>query len=52
MATLLHYLPYILGAAIALLILVCLFDDSGAKKKQAERQPQQEYFRRDRTPVQ
>ena len=48
MATLLHYLPYILGAVLALLILVCLFDDSDVKKL---RRPQQKYFRGDRTPV-
>jgi hypothetical protein len=46
METLLQYLPYILGAAIALLILVCLFDVGGVKKHTEPQRPKQRYYHR------
>ena len=47
MEALLHYLTYILGVGIAVLILVCLLDGGGARKDSQTRRPTQG----NRTPV-
>ncbi|HZM44832.1 MAG TPA: hypothetical protein VFC14_08380 [Burkholderiales bacterium] len=58
MATFLHYLPYILGAAIAVLILVCLMGGSGERRSVEPWRPKQRHRRKSggfphtgRTPV-
>ena len=57
METFLHYLPYVLGAAIAVLILVCLMSGNGGRSVEPWR-PKQRHRRRSagfphtgRTPV-
>lgn len=47
MATVFHYLPYLLGAGLAALALFCFFDGSDAKKRAAPRRPKQIYYRWD-----
>jgi hypothetical protein len=47
MAVLFHYFPYILGAGLVILILLCLFDGSGARKHAEPRRPKQKYYRQD-----
>ena len=49
MEALLSYLAYILGAAIGVLLLVCLVDRDGSKRHPQMRQPRQFYYP-DRTP--
>jgi hypothetical protein len=41
----LHYLPYVLGAAIAVLILVCLMGGSGGRKSVEPWRPKQRHHR-------
>jgi hypothetical protein len=45
METFLHYLPYILGAAIAVLILACLCGRSDGRKHVEPWRPKQRYRR-------
>ena len=47
MALIFHYLPYILGAGLAVLILVCFFNGGGARKHIEPRRPKQIYHRWD-----
>lgn len=58
METFVQYLPYILGGAIAVLILVCLMGGSGGRKSVEPWRPKQRHRRRSagllhtgRTPV-
>jgi len=46
MGTFLQYLPYILGGAIAVLILVCLMGGSGGRKSVEPLRPKQRYRRK------
>lgn len=51
MLTLLHYLPYLLLAALGLLALAVMFSDSGAKKRsEPQRIPRQHYTWSDHHP--
>ena len=45
MDTFVHYLPYILGAAIAVLVLVCHFSGDGGRKGIEPWRPKQRYRR-------
>ncbi len=47
MATVFHYLPYILGAGLAALVLFCLFDGGETKKPAHRQRPKQVYYRWD-----
>ena len=49
MEAFLQYLPYILGFAIAVLILVCLFDGSSTstRKRVEPWRPKQKYYHRE-----
>lgn len=46
MTMLFHYLPYILAAGLAALVLVCFFDGGDVKKTRPER-PKRAYYRWD-----
>ena len=48
METFLHYLPYILGAVIAVLVLACLFGGDGGRKHIEPWRPKERYRRRPR----
>lgn len=50
MLTLLHYLPHIIFAGLAMLALVAMFSDDGRKKRAfPERVRQQHYLWKDRS---
>jgi len=50
MDTFLHYLPYILGAVIAVLVLVCLSSGSSGRKHIEPWRPKERYPRRPSSP--
>jgi hypothetical protein len=47
MATFFHYLPYILGAGFAVLVLYCLFDGGETRKPAHRERPRRAYYRWD-----
>ena len=47
MAMVFHYLPYILGAGLAVLALYCVLDGSGSKKTSRPRRARPAYYRWD-----
>jgi len=47
MAMVFPYLPYILGAGLAALVLYCLFDGSSTRKPAGRERPRPAYYRWD-----
>lgn len=47
MAMVFHYLPYLLGAGLAALVVFCIFDGSDSRKASRPRPARRAYYRWD-----